>query len=54
MSGKPLNMPVERFFASIRFEQREKLTELPLDWSNVEARQLSPLLYLPVGDESIV
>jgi hypothetical protein len=33
-SEKPLELPIERFFASIRFENREKLAELPLNWSN--------------------
>ena len=27
-------MPVERFFAMLRFEQRDKLAELPVDWSD--------------------
>jgi hypothetical protein len=33
-SEKPLELPIERFFASIRFEHREKLAELPQNWSN--------------------
>ena len=31
---EPLDMPVERFFAMLRFEQRDKLAELPVDWSD--------------------
>jgi hypothetical protein len=31
-----LDISVERFFASTRFEQREKLAEMPIDWSNME------------------
>ena len=32
---EPLTLPVERFFAFIRFEQREKLAGLPMNWSKL-------------------
>ncbi len=30
-NGEPLTIPVERFFAMLRLEQRGRLAELPID-----------------------
>jgi hypothetical protein len=30
-NGEPPTIPVERFFAMLRFEQRSRLAELPID-----------------------
>jgi hypothetical protein len=31
-----LDRPVEQFFALTRFEQRDRMADLPIDWSNLK------------------
>jgi len=33
-NGEPPTMPVERFFSMLRFEQRNRLAEIPIDLKN--------------------
>ena len=37
---EPLDMPVERFLSMLRFEQRDKLAELPIDIAQLSVRAM--------------